>query len=54
MTTGAALWALKMAVSLMMSPMTVPLDPAAQTMISGSEERSICFLSSTKSEEMVL
>ena len=53
-TTGVALCALNMAVSLTMSPMTVGRAPAAQTMIRGSEDRSMCFLSSTKSEEMVL
>jgi hypothetical protein len=47
MTMGVALWAWKMAVSLMMSPMTVLALPAAQTMISGSDDRSMCFLSST-------
>ena len=33
---------------------TVAREPAAQTMIRGSEERSMCFLSSMKSEESVL
>ena len=53
-SAGKALWALKMAVSLIMSPITVLLVPAAQIMISGSDDRSICFLSSTKSDEIVL
>ncbi len=38
---------MEIAVSLTISLRTLSLVPAAQTMISGSEDRSMCFLSST-------
>ncbi|OPZ32090.1 MAG: hypothetical protein BWY99_02848 [Synergistetes bacterium ADurb.BinA166] len=54
MTATLEAWALKMATSLATSSSTMSGLPAAHTRIRGSDERSICFLSSMMSEEMVL
>ena len=54
MTTGAALWARKIATSLATSSAVEPIRPAAHTRISGSEDRSMCFLSSVTSQAIDL
>ena len=54
MTTGAALWARKIATSLATSSAVDPTRPAAHTRISGSDERSMCFLSSVTSQAIDL
>ena len=54
MTSGAALWARKMATSLATSSAVDPTSPAAHTRIIGSAERSMCFLSSVASHAMDL
>ena len=51
-TIGAALWAPKIATSLATSSALAPARPAAQTRIIGSEDRSMCFLSSVPSQAM--
>ena len=48
-TIGAALWARKIATSLATSSAVEPVKPAAHTKISGSDDRSMCFLSSVLS-----
>ena len=53
-TMGAALWARKMATSLATSSAVESNSPAAHTRISGSEDRSMCFLSSVVSQAMDL
>ena len=53
-TTGVALWARYMATSFAASAATEPSNPAAQTRIIGSAERSMFFLSSVKSAAMDL
>ncbi len=53
-TMGAALWALKIATSLATSSTVEPTSPAAHTRIRGSDERSMCFLSSVTSQAMAL
>ena len=54
MTMGAALWARKMAISLPTSSAVGPASPAAHTRMRGSEDRSMCFLSSVASQEIDL
>ena len=53
-TIGAALWARKIATSLATSSAFEPTSPAAQTRIIGSDERSMCFLSSVTSQAIDL
>ena len=53
-TMGAALWARKIATSLATSSALLPDRPAAHTRIIGSDERSMCFLSSVTSQAMDL
>ena len=48
-TTGAALWARKMSTSFLTSSAFGPKRPAAHTSTSGSDDRSMCFLSSVPS-----
>ena len=47
-TIGAALWARKIATSLATSSAVDPTRPAAHTRIIGSDDRSMCFLSSVR------
>ena len=54
MTTGAALWARKIATSLATSSAVEPTRPAAHTRMNGSEDRSMCFLSSVASQAIDL
>ena len=54
MTIGAALWARKIATSLATSSAVDPTRPAAHTRIIGSEDRSMCFLSSVASHAIDL
>ena len=54
MTIGVALWARKIATSLPTSSAVLPARPAAQTRISGSDDRSMCFLSSMTSQAIDL
>ena len=54
MTIGVALWARKIATSLPTSSAVLPASPAAQTRISGSDDRSMCFLSSVTSQAIDL
>ena len=53
-TTGAALWARNMSISLAMSRALGPDTLGAHTMTSGSADKSICFLSSIESSAMAL
>ena len=53
-TIGAALWARKIATSLDTSSAVEPLRPAAHTRIIGSQDRSMCFLSSVPSHAIDL
>ena len=54
MTIGVALWARKIATSLPTSSAVLPASPAAHTRISGSDDRSMCFLSSMTSQAIDL
>ena len=54
MTIGVALWARKIATSFATSSAFEPVRPAAHTRISGSDERSMCFLSSVESQAIAL
>ncbi len=53
-TTGAALWARKIDTSLLTSDAVEPRNPAAHTKMNGSEDRSMCFLSSVTSQAIAL
>ena len=53
-TIGTALWARKMATSLATSSAVESNSPAAHTKISGSDDKSMCFLSSVVSQAMDL
>ena len=53
-TIGTALCALKIATSFATSAAVPSESPAAHTIIIGSHERSMCFLSSVMSHEMDL
>ena len=53
-TTGAALCARKIETSLLTSDAVEPRNPAAQTKMNGSEDRSMCFLSSVTSQAIAL
>ena len=53
-TIGAALWARKIATSLATSSAVDPNRPAAHTRIMGSDDRSMCFLSSVASQAIDL
>src|SRR5438876_9854592 len=50
----APLWARKMPISFTTSSAAEPVRPAAQTRVRGSEDRSICFLSSVVSQATAL
>ena len=54
MTIGVALCARKIATSLATSSAVEPVSPAAQTRMSGSDDRSMCFLSSVESQAIDL
>ncbi len=54
MTIGAALWARKIATSFATSSAVDPTRPAAHTRIIGSQDRSMCFLSSVPSQAIDL
>ncbi len=53
-TIGVALWARKIATSLATSSAFEPDSPAAHTRIKGSDDRSMCFLSSVESQAIDL
>ena len=54
MTIGAELWARKIATSLATSSAFDPVSPAAQMRIIGSDDKSMCFLSSVTSQAIDL
>ena len=54
MTIGVDLWAWKVSISLATSSAAPSPSPTAHTRMSGSHDRSMCFLSSVTSKEIDL